>query len=159
MIADAMRGLVTFPGSAAAQQRYDAAVRGCTDEEREEAWAIVQKEQEVPAEPTGKLPWPSPAMAAATGLTSGQRWLAVFAITLEAALAPVFFAVMFVTVNGMLAASFKWWAWSVPVSTEITFVLLLVLAVLFEWMRRPVPVLWKLPYLFMGLSSFMNVWA
>ena len=92
-------------------------------------------------------------------LTAGQAFLAVVAIALEAVLAPVFFIIMFVTVNAVLGPYFDGWAWGVPVATEVTFVLLLVLAVLFEWMRRPVPALWKLPYLFAGLSVFMNVWA
>ncbi|MGH3272348.1 MAG: hypothetical protein ACRDN1_25280 [Trebonia sp.] len=92
-------------------------------------------------------------------LTRGQAFLAGTAVVLELALTPVFFIVMFVTVNEMLGPYFDGWAWAAPVATEITFVLLLLLAVLFEWMRRPVPVLWKLPYLFAGLSVFMNVWA
>ncbi len=156
VLASAMRAFADRPGSADARRGLDAAMRGCTDEEYEAAWDLAQRE-EAPAAPPVPAAEPAPARPAA--LTRGQLWLAGVAVALELALAPVFFAVMFVTVNGMLAASFRWWAWAVPVSTEITFILLLVLAVLFEWMRRPVPVLWKLPYLFMGLSSFMNVWA
>ncbi len=156
VLAGAMRVLLANPGSPEARKGIDTAMRGCTDEEYEAAWHMVQQEQAPPPLPE---PGPAPAPPRVRALTLGQLWLAAVAVALELALAPVFFAVMFVTVNGMLAASFKWWAWTVPVSTEITFVLLLVLAVLFEWMRRPVPVLWKLPYLFMGLSSFMNVWA
>lgn len=157
VLAGAMRAFADQPGSPEARRDLDAAMRGCTDEEYEAAWDMAQQGQPAAAPP--EAPPESPAPSRARVLTKGQAWLAGAAVALELALAPVFFAVMFVTVNGMLAASFKWWAWAVPVSTEITFVLLLVLAVLFEWMRRPVPVLWKLPYLFMGLSSFMNVWA
>jgi len=158
VLADAMRAFADTPGSPGARKDLDMAMRGCTDEEYESAWGMVQREQAPPVTPPA-IVTPPPPQRPRGALTRGQKALAAFAVTLELALAPVFFSVMFVTVNGMLAASFRWWAWSVPVSTEITFVLLLVLAVLFEWMRRPVPVLWKLPYLFMGLSSFMNVWA
>lgn len=164
VLAAAMRAFTDRPGLPEARRNLDLAMRGCTDDEYKAAWEmaqqVTQQQAEAPAEPVPfpAAPGPQPESRPAA-LTRGQNALAAFAVVLELALAPVFFAVMFVTVNGMLAASFKWWAWTVPVSTEITFVLLLVLAVLFEWMRRPVPVLWKLPYLFMGLSSFMNVWA
>lgn len=162
VLAGAMRAFAKAPGSADARRELDAAMRGCTDDEYEAAWAMAQMEETpavAPAAPRPEVAAEAPAPIATKALTGGQRFLAVFAVALELALAPVFFLVMFVTVNTMLGPSFGFWAWTVPVATEITFVLLLVLAILFEWMRRPVPALWKLPYLFAALSSFMNVWA
>jgi hypothetical protein len=163
VLAGAMRAFARTPGSADARKELDAAMRGCTDNEYEAAWAMAQMEEVpvlAPAAPRPEATAAAPAEPATRrALTGGQRFLAVLAVVLEMALAPVFFLVMFVTVNTMLGPSFGFWAWTVPVATEITFALLLVLAILFEWMRRPVPALWKLPYLFAALSSFMNVWA
>ena len=166
VLADAMRGLAAHPGSPEAAQRYDAAVRDCSDEDCGEAWAVVQREQEEAAaadaasRPEPEAPSaPVPASRVPGSLTLGQKILAGFAVTLGLGLAPMFFIVMFMTVNELLGPYFSGWAWTVPVATETTFVLLTVLAILFEWTRRPVPSLWKLPYLFAGLSVFMNVWA
>ena len=179
MLADAMRGIAAHPGLPEAAQRYDAAVRGCTDDECEEAWQMVRREQEplrdYPGPPAGArmlpvVPAGQPARVPAAAvpakparspdaLTRGQRSLAAFAAVLGLGLAPMFFIVMFMTVNELLGQYFDGWAWTVPIATETTFVLLTVLAILFEWMRRPVPALWKLPYLFAVLSVFMNVWA
>jgi hypothetical protein len=128
----------------------------CTDDEQEAAWELAQPE---PAAEPGPEPAAPPKPAAPRSLTRGQAVLAGFAAVLGLGLAPMFFIVMFMTVNQLLGPYFDGWAWTVPVATETTFVLLTALAILFEWMRRPVPALWRLPYLFMGLSLFMNVWA
>ena len=183
VLADAMRAFADRPGSPDARRELDMAMRGCTDEEYEVAWDMAQREtgaraRSYPGPPPGvrMLPLarqsrplavaPGPAAAAVTparraagSLTLGQRILAGFAATLGLGLAPMFFIVMFMTVNELLGPYFSGWAWTVPVATETTFVLLTVLAILFEWTRRPVPSLWKLPYLFAALSLFMNVWA
>jgi len=137
-------------------------MRGCTDDEYKAAWDMAQQEQAAavaaapqPEVPAAAPPAPQPQKA----LTGGQQALAAFAAALGLGLTPMFFIVMFMTVNNLLGQYFDGWAWTVPIATETTFVLLTVLAVLFEWMRRPVPSLWRLPYLFAGLSVFLNVWA
>jgi hypothetical protein len=162
VLAKAMRDFAGRPASPDTQRELDTAMLGCTRDEYEAAWNLAQRaEVSAPAAPRTEAtiaPAPQPA-ATPRALTRGQKLLALLAVVLELALAPVFFIVMFVTVNNLLGPSFGFWAWTVPVATELTFALLLVLAILFEWMRRPVPALWKLPYLFAGLSSFMNVWA
>jgi hypothetical protein len=161
VLARAMRDFAGRPASPDTQRELDTAMLGCTRDEYEAAWNLAQREEVpenvVPGTEAEAVALPAPV--AHRVLSAGQRLLAVLAVALELALAPVFFIVMFVTVNNLLGPSFGFWAWTVPVATELTFALLLVLAILFEWMRRPVPALWKLPYLFAGLSSFMNVWA
>lgn len=92
-------------------------------------------------------------------LTKGQAVLAAAVLGLAAGVTPVFFIVMFLTVNRMLGPFFDGWAWTVPVATEITFTLLFLLAVLFEWLRSPSWVLWAAPYLFAALSAVLNVAA
>ena len=95
----------------------------------------------------------------AHGLSSGQAVLAAVIALLAAAVTPVFFIVMFVTVNGLLGPYFDGWAWTVPVATEIVFALMFLLAVLFEWLRCPSVALWLAPYPFAVISAFLNVWA
>jgi hypothetical protein len=97
--------------------------------------------------------------APAAGLSRGQVLLAAAVATLALAVTPVFFIVMFTTVNDLLGKYFDGWAWTVPVATEITFLLLFLLAVLFEWLRRPSHVLWAAPYPFAALSALLNVLA
>ena len=92
-------------------------------------------------------------------LNGGQKWLAAVILLLAMAVTPVFFIVMFITVNLMLGPYFDGWAWTVPVATEITFTLLFLWAVLLEWLRRPRRALWIAPYLFAVISVFLNVWA
>lgn len=92
-------------------------------------------------------------------LTAGQKTLATVILLLALAVTPVFFIVMFLTVNLMLGPYFDGWAWTVPVATEATFMLLFLWAVLMEWLRRPKRVLWIAPYPFAALSAFLNVWA
>jgi hypothetical protein len=89
----------------------------------------------------------------------GQKLLAAAVLTIAAGVTPVFFIVMFVTVNHLLGPSFDGWAWTVPVATEATFTLLFLWAVLMEWLRRPRRVLWLAPYPFALMSAFLNVWA
>jgi hypothetical protein len=45
VLAGAMRNLLVNPGSAEARKEIDRAMGGCTDEEYEAAWAMVQQEQ------------------------------------------------------------------------------------------------------------------
>lgn len=165
VLADAMRAFTDRPGLPEARRNLDLAMRGCTDDEYKAAWDMAQQTQ-APAATVLPSAGPAPAAPPAprpevrpAALTRGQRVLAGFAAALGLGLAPMFFIVMFITVNELLGPYFSGWAWTVPIATETTFVLLTVLAVLFEWMRRPVPALWRLPYLFAGLSVFMNVWA
>ena len=92
-------------------------------------------------------------------LSGGQKTLAAVILLLALAVTPVFFIVMFLTVNLMLGPYFDGWAWTVPVATEATFMLLFLWAVLMEWLRRPKRALWIAPYPFAALSAFLNVWA
>lgn len=90
-------------------------------------------------------------------LTPGQRSLAGFIALLAVALTPVFFAVMFVAVTHLLAASFGGWSWTVPVATEISFTLLFLLWVLLEWRDRAPGWLRLAPYPFAAASLWLNV--
>ena len=92
-------------------------------------------------------------------LNGGQRVLATAILLLALAVTPIFFIVMFLTVNKMLGPGFDGWAWTVPVATEAVFMLLFLWALLMEWMRRPKRALWIAPYPFAVLSAFLNVWA
>lgn len=92
-------------------------------------------------------------------LTGGQKALVTVIGLLALAVTPVFFIVMFLTVNDLVGPSFHGWGWTVPVATEITFAMLFLLAVLFEWLRSPSLALWLAPYPFAGISGFLNVWA
>jgi hypothetical protein len=92
-------------------------------------------------------------------LSGGQSMLAGVILALALAVTPVFFIVMFVTVNDLVGPYFDGWGWTVPVATEITFAMLFLTAVLFEWLRSPSHALWIAPYPFAGMSAFLNVWA
>lgn len=92
-------------------------------------------------------------------LSGGQRVLATAILLLALAVTPIFFIVMFLTVNKMLGPGFDGWAWTVPVATEAVFMLLFLWALLMEWMRRPKRALWLAPYPFAVMSAFLNVWA
>lgn len=92
-------------------------------------------------------------------LSGGQSALAGLILTLALAVTPVFFIVMFVTVNDLVGPYFNGWGWTVPVATEITFAMLFLTAVLFEWLRSPSHALWIAPYPFAAISAFLNVWA
>lgn len=65
VLAGAMRNLLVNPGSAGARKEIDRAMGGCTDEEYEAAWAMVQQEQVAAAAP--------PAPPAAPAATDPQR--------------------------------------------------------------------------------------
>jgi hypothetical protein len=64
VLADAMRAFADTPGSPGARKDLDMAMRGCTDEEYEAAWGMVQREQApaagaaVPAAPAEAAPAP-----------------------------------------------------------------------------------------------------
>ena len=83
--------------------------------------------------------------------------LAAFIAILAAALTPVFFAVMYVAVTHLLAATFGSWSWTVPVATEISFTLLFLLWVLLEWRDRAPGWLRFAPYPFAVASLWLNV--
>jgi hypothetical protein len=159
VLAGAMRAFADRPASPDTRRDLDTAMLGCTGEEYEEAWELARPEQVTGPGTQPGGPAVTPAHPVPGALTTGQKVLAGFAAVLGLGLTPMFFIVMFMTVNELLGPYFSGWAWTVPVATETTFVLLTVLAILFEWMRRPVPSLWRLPYLFAGLSVFLNVWA
>ena len=92
-----------------------------------------------------------------SSLTTGQRWLAAVIAAIAVADTPLFFIVMFSTVNGLLGSSFDGWAWTVPVATEASFTLLYLLELLLEWLARPRRVLRAAPYLFAAASLALNV--
>jgi hypothetical protein len=116
---------------------------------QQEAPAGLPAEAESPAEPKRR----------SFTLSRGQKTLAVAILVLALAVTPVFFLVMFLTVNGMLGPYFDGWAWTVPVATETTFLLLFLLAVFMEWVRKPKKLLWVAPLPFGAMSVFLNVWA
>jgi hypothetical protein len=117
-------------------------------------------QQEVPAElPREAEDTPAEPIKLPFSLNRGQKTLAIAILTLALAVTPVFFLVMFLTVNGMLGPYFDGWAWTVPVATEATFLLLFLWAVFMEWVRKPKRLLWIAPYPFAGMSAFLNVWA
>jgi hypothetical protein len=107
----------------------------------------------------------SPEEATMTGmgkhskLTRGQHILAAFIVILAAALTPVFFTVMFVSVTHLLTGSFGAWAWTVPVATEISFTLLYLLYLLLVWLGRAPGWLWLAPFPFAAASLWLNVYS
>lgn len=121
---------------------------------RPETQPVPEAWQGIPAEPDA-----GPAVNPAFRLAAGQKFLAAAILVLAATVTPVFFIVMFLTVNKMLGPYFQGWAWTAPVATEATFTLLFLWAVLMEWLRKPKPLLWVAPYPFAGMSVFLNVWA
>lgn len=95
----------------------------------------------------------------AKGWTVPQVALAAVVVVTVAALAPLFFADLFVTVNHLLGPSFGWWAWTVPLATEVSFVVLYLLAVLLMLRGKPGRGLAWVPYLFAAASLWLNVAA
>jgi hypothetical protein len=93
------------------------------------------------------------------GMTAGQKALAALIGLLAVADTPVFFIVMFTSVNGLLGPFFDGWAWTVPVATEISFTVLYLLELLLEWRDRPARLLRLAPFLFAGASLWLNVYA
>jgi Protein of unknown function (DUF2637) len=91
--------------------------------------------------------------------TRPQTALAAVIIVTVTALAPLFFADLFVTVNHLLGPSFGWWAWTVPLATEVSFVVLYLLAVLLMLRGKPARGLAWVPYLFAAASLWLNVAA
>lgn len=91
--------------------------------------------------------------------TDGQKALAVVIAFLAVAVTPVFFAVMFISVDTLLRPSFGWLAWTVPVATEISFTILYLLELLLEWKDRPSALLRLAPYLFAVSSLALNILA
>lgn len=71
VLAGAMRVLLANPGSAEARKGIDVAMRGCTDEEYEAAWDMVQREQAAPAAipgaPPATVPRPRPRRDSSLG--------------------------------------------------------------------------------------------
>jgi hypothetical protein len=84
------------------------------------------------------------------------KWVIIITTVL---LAPVFFAVMYLTVTHLLADSFGRWAWTVPVATETCFVIAYLLGILLEWAHKPMDWLRYVPWLFAAASLTLNVWA
>ena len=90
-----------------------------------------------------------------------RRWLALRAtiIVLAAALVPVFFADMFVTVTRLLRPSFGALAWTVPAATEGSFAVLFLLGLLLLAEGKPMGWLQWTPYPFAAAALLLNVYA
>ena len=92
-------------------------------------------------------------------LTGGQRWLAAGVAAFGLVLTPIAFAVMYVTVTGLLRPYFGRLAWTVPVGTEAGFVGLFLADLLLEWIRKPLWWLPAVPYLLAAVSVALNALA
>jgi len=95
----------------------------------------------------------------AKGWTIPQLTLASLIVLTVTALAPLFFLDLFTTVNHLLAGSFGWWAWTVPLATEASFVTLYLLGVLLVLRGKPARWLAWAPYPFAAASLWLNVAA
>lgn len=89
--------------------------------------------------------------------TSGWNRLRRAIIVAAVILAPVFFAVMFVSVTDLVRPSFHGLAWTVPVATEGCFALLYALDLLLQWAGKPMGWLRLTPYPFAAVSLWLNV--
>lgn len=92
-------------------------------------------------------------------MTGKQRALDRIIIAGAVLLAPVFFAVLFLTVTDLVRPSFGWWAWTVPVATEGCFVILYLLDIRLALAGKPMGWLRVTPYPFAAASLFLNVYA
>lgn len=92
-------------------------------------------------------------------MSTGQRWLAVGVAAFGLVLTPIAFAVMYVTVTGLLRPSFGSLAWTVPVGTEAGFIGLFLADLLLEWIRKPLWWLPAVPYLLAAVSVALNALA
>jgi hypothetical protein len=92
-------------------------------------------------------------------LSGGQRWLAAGVAAFGLVLTPIAFAVMYVTVTGLLRPYFGGLAWTVPVGTEAGFVGLFLADLLLEWIRKPLWWLPAVPYLLAAVSVALNALA
>jgi hypothetical protein len=101
----------------------------------------------------------TPGTHARAGWTVPQVILAGLILLMVTALAPLFFADLFVTVNQLLAPWFGWWAWTVPLATEASFVTLYLLGVLLVLRRKPARWLAWAPYPFAAASLWLNIAA
>lgn len=90
---------------------------------------------------------------------AGWNALLIALITAAVILSPAFFIVMFRTVTALVRPSFGIWAWTVPVATEGSFLILYGLDILLEWARKPKGWLRWTPYPFAAASLALNVWA
>lgn len=93
------------------------------------------------------------------GLSAGEAWLAAGVIIVGVVLTPITFAVLFLTVYRLLHPVFGWWAWSVPLATEIGFVGFYTASLLLALRGRDLHWLRLTPWLLAGLSGFLNVYA
>lgn len=92
-------------------------------------------------------------------MRTGQKWLTAAVTILGAALMPLAFIVMLLTVNRVLWPYMGDWAWSVPIGTELGFTGLFLLDLLLEWLQRPNPWLRVPPYVFAAASLWLNIAA
>lgn len=92
-------------------------------------------------------------------LSNGQRWLAAGVIITGIALVPLTFVNLFVTVNELLRQTLHFWAWNVPVATEVGFTGLFLGGWLLATMKRDLAWLRLVPWILAALSAFLNVYA
>lgn len=90
---------------------------------------------------------------------TSRRGIRTAIITLGAALAPVFFADMFMTVVKLLGHSFHGWAWTVPAATEGSFIFLYLLDLYLLAEGKPMGWLRFAPYPFALASLVLNVYS
>lgn len=88
-----------------------------------------------------------------------HKWLLAGFAILGFLLTPLAFLVMFLTVNDLLGPYMDGWAWVVPLGTEVGFMGLFLADILLEAKGVPAAVLHLMPYLFAGLSLWLNVEA
>lgn len=93
------------------------------------------------------------------GMSAGEVWLAAGVVIVGLTLAPITFAVLFRTVYELLHPFFGWWAWSVPLATEIGFVGFYTASLLLALRGRDLHWLRVTPWLLAALSAFLNVYA
>src|ERR1035441_8056875 len=89
-----------------------------------------------------------------------RRWLVLRTtiVVLAAALVPVFFADMFVTVTRLLRPSFGALAWTVPAATEGSFAVLFLLGLLLLAEGKPMGWLQWTPYPFAPAVPAVLAW-
>jgi hypothetical protein len=122
------------------------------------------------------IPWEVPASLAGAALllhtarrvfrairdrqpAGSRHGLRTAIIALGAALAPVFFTDMFMTVVNLLGPSFHGWAWTVPAATEGSFIFLYLLDLYLLAEGKPMGWLRFAPYPFALASLVLNVYS
>jgi hypothetical protein len=103
---------------------------------------------------------PHPAAHAADSrLSRGQWWLSGVAAVLMLGLAALAFRGMFTAVRVEMIPFFASLAWIVPVGVDLGIVILILLGILLEWLRMPMPSLRLVAGLLMAATMWLNIAA